>query len=477
MSTFTLYNPAIHTLPSLTSALLSSGSGISVTAGSISVKYGTGIAFTDTGSRDTTSIAFYDGSIPSLGIGAGVFLTSGDGNPPSSNTQTSYGVSLTPSETDADLNSTVHGAFPSAGDVQDATVLEFGFTVSDPALTSVKFSLIYASDEYPEFSDSSFVDIAGVYVNGVNYALFNNRADQPLSILDTNLAAGNYRNNAGGSIPLEYDGISNILTVIAPVTTGTNKIKIAVADTGDQIYDSAIFIGDFHAIDFDGSGLALETKGSESDDLLVQGHDFNEFFDLGSGNDNVFGGQGDDVFDGGDGFDAAIFSGNFSSYDFSKLFTDKLISGPDGNDSLNDVEFGVFGDDLFSFDTQEGGSTYNIYALLQAAFDQAPSTDLLSQWVKEGMDGDDAATLAQQMINTYAPGVSNEILIVHLFKTVAGISPTQAQVDEFSALIGPGKTFETQGDLVAFAALLDLNTDDFSSIVGTPIALDLSQFI
>lgn len=85
MPAFTLYNPATHTLPSLTSALLSSGSGISVTAGSISVKYGTGIAFTDTGSRDTTSIAFYDGSIPSLGIGAGVFLTSGDGNPPSSN--------------------------------------------------------------------------------------------------------------------------------------------------------------------------------------------------------------------------------------------------------------------------------------------------------------------------------------------------------------------------------------------------------
>lgn len=278
MAAFTLYNPAIHTLSSLTSALLSSGSGISVTAGSISVKYGTGTAYTDTGSRDTTSVAFYDGSISSLGIGAGLFLTSGDGNPPTSNTQSGYGVSLTPSETDANLNATVHGAFASAGEVKDATVLEFSFTVSDPALTSIKFNLIYASDEYPEFSDSSFVDIAGVYVNGVNYALFNNRADQPLSVLDTNLAAGNYRNNAGGAIPLEYDGISNILTVIAPVTTGTNKIKIGVADTGDQIYDSSIFVGDFHAVDFDGSGLALETKGSSSDDLLVQGHDFNEFF-------------------------------------------------------------------------------------------------------------------------------------------------------------------------------------------------------
>lgn len=477
MATFTLYNPASHTLSSVASAVLSAASGITIDAGSISLKYGTGTAFLDTGSQDTTSVAFYDGTITNLGVGAGLFLTSGDGNPPSSNTQSSYGVSLTPSETDDDLHTTIHNAFPSAGDEQDATVLEFSFTVSDPALTSIKFNLVFGSDEYPEFSDSSFVDIAGVYVNGVNYGLFNNRADQPLSILDTNLAAGNFRDNAGGAIPLEYDGISNVLTVIAPVTTGTNKIKIAIADTGDQIYDSGVFIGGFSAVDFDGAGLALETKGSDSDDLLVQGHDFNEFFDLGSGNDNVFGGLGDDVFNGGNGFDAAIFSGNFLSYDFGKLFTDNIISGPDGNDSLNDIEFGVFGDDLFAFDTQEGGSTYNIYALLEAAFDQAPSTDLLSQWVKEGMDGDDAAALAQQMINTYAPGVSNETLIVHLFQTVAGISPTQAQVDEFSALIGPGKTFATQGDLVAYAALLDLNTDDFVSIAGTPIALDLSQFI
>ena len=163
--------------------------------------------------------------------------------------------------------------------------------------------------------------------------------------------------------------------------------------------------------------------------------------------------------------------------DLSKLFTDKLISGPDGNDSLNDIEFGLFGDDLFAFDTEEGGGTYNIYALLQAAFDEAPSIGLLSQWVKEEMGGDDLPTLAEQMIDTYAPGVSNDALISHLFQTVAGIVPTPAQIDEFSALIGSGNTFETQGDLFAFAALLDLNTEEFSTIVGTPIPLDLSQFI
>lgn len=478
MSAFTLYNPPTHTTSSLASALLSAASGVTISAGSITLKYGTSSDFSSGyTTTSTSSIAFYDGTIPGLGIGSGLFLTSGDGDPPVTNTDGSYGVSLTPSETDSDLNATVHGAFSSAGDVEDATVLEFSFTVSDPALTSVKFNLVFGSDEYPEFSDSSFVDIAGVYINGINYALFNNRTDQPLSILSSNLAAGNFRDNAGGTVPLEYDGISNLLTVIAPVNAGVNKIKVAISDTGDQIYDSGLFIGDLHAVAFSGSGLALDTKGSESDDPLVQGFDFNEFFDLGGGNDNVFGGKGDDVLDGGDGFDAAIFSGNFSTYDFSKLFTDNTISGTDGKDSLVDIEFGLFDNDLFAFNTNMGDATYNIYALLEAAFNAAPSANLLSEWVKEGMDGKNLATLAQEMINAYAPGVSNEVLITHLFQTVVGTTPSQADVDAFSALIGPGKTFATQGDLFAFAALNELNTNEIASIVGTPIALDLSQFV
>lgn len=127
--------------------------------------------------------------------------------------------------------------------------------------------------------------------------------------------------------------------------------------------------------------------------------------------------------------------------------------------------------------TNVGDATYNTYALLQAAFNLAPSAGLLSEWVKKGIDGADLPVLAQDMINTYAPGVSNEVLVNHLYQTVVGATPSQAEVDAFSAQIGPGKTFATQGDLFAFAALHQLNTDELASIVGTPVALDLSQFV
>ncbi|MDH5553101.1 MAG: choice-of-anchor L domain-containing protein, partial [Nitrosomonas sp.] len=407
MSAFTLYDSTTQTPSDLTAALLTSASGIIIDTASINLKFG--IA-TDFGAFDpvtlefttteTPSISFYDGSITSLGIGAGLLLTSGDADPPITNTEDSYGLSLTPSETDADLNATVQAAFTGAGEVQDTTLLEFQFTVDDPALISVKFDLIFGSDEFPEFSDSSFVDIAGVYVNDVNYALFNNEISQPLSILDTNLDAGNFRDNAATIIPLEYDGISNLLSIVAPVTAGVNTMKIAIADTGDQIFDSGLFVGNVQAVNFSGAGLALQTNGTAGNDPYVKGNDFNELFDLGDGNDNVEGGLGDDVLNGGNGFDAAIFSGALADYILQNTASGQTIAGPDGNDVLIDIEFALFGSDLYALDTHVGGATHSTYGLLQAAFDAAPSTDLLSEWVVKEMTATNTATLAQNMIDT-----------------------------------------------------------------------------
>lgn len=484
MATFTVYDPAVHLLESLPAALMSPASGISIDVSSIQLKYGKSIDFDsfdlempDLELLTKASLSFYDGSITELGIGTGLFLTSGDADPPRTNTESGYGLTLDPSESDTDLANSVNAAFSDAGEIQDATVLEFQFSVTDPALTSIQFDLVFASDEFPEFSNSNFVDIAGVYVNGKNYALFNNQVNQPLSILDTNLAAGNFRDNENSHISLEYDGISNLLRIIAPVKSGVNTMKIAIADTGDQIYDSGLFIGNVQAIDFSGAGLALTTLGTDGNDPFVQGNEFNEIFELGDGNDNVVGGLGDDVLNGGNGFDAAIFRGGFSQYSLVKTPSGYTVSGPDGNDVLVDIEFALFGDDLFALDTQVGDATYNTYALLHAAFDKAPTTGQLSQWVAQEMTGASTAELAQSMIDTLAPGIPNDVLITHLFKTIAGITPTQTQVEHFSALIGPGNTYPTQGNLFAFASQLDLNTSEFASIVGEPLALDLSFFV
>ncbi|HIJ90339.1 MAG: choice-of-anchor L domain-containing protein [Desulfobulbaceae bacterium] len=479
MSVFTLYNPATHSLSSLTGALLSASSGITVDAASISLKYGSGTAYDDYYTpRTTSSISFYDGSISSLGVGAGLLLTSGDGDLPQSNSQSGYGVSLDPSETDTDLSATVHSAFSSAGEVQDATVLQFQFTVSSSTTQSVQFDLVFGSDEYQEYSNSSYVDIAGVYINGVNYALFNNSASQPLSILEGNLLSGNFRDNASGTLPLEYDGISNKLTIVAPTTLGTNTIKIAVADTGDQDLDSGLFIANLRAVDYAGNGLALETTATSSADWIT-GNNFNDVIDLGDSDDIVNGGLGDDLLNGGSGYDAALFSADLSQYTLAPTSNGFAINGPDGQDVLVDVEFGLFGSSLYALDTQPTGMTYGACALLTAAFDSMPSTDLLSQWVAsaKGNGISDLSELGQLMIETLAPGISNETLVAYLYQTVVGITPSSSDVAYFSAMIGPGNTFGSQGAIFAYAAQLELNTANMSSIVGQPILLNLDYFV
>jgi hypothetical protein len=48
----------------------------------------------------------------------------------------------------------------------------------------------------------------------------------------------------------------------------------------------------------------------------------------------------------------------------------------------------------------------------------------------------------------------------------------QSYVDQ----IGAGKTFATQGDLLAYAANLSLNTDGIAAIVGSVQQLDPNAF-
>jgi hypothetical protein len=84
--------------------------------------------------------------------------------------------------------------------------------------------------------------------------------------------------------------------------------------------------------------------------------------------------------------------------------------------------------------------------------------------------------LAQQMIDAYAPGVSSNDLVAYLYQQLTHQTATADVVQSYVDQIGPGKTFATQGDLLAYAANLTLNTDGVASIVGTAQQLDPHSF-
>ncbi|MFZ4411554.1 MAG: choice-of-anchor L domain-containing protein [Bacteroidales bacterium] len=147
--------------------------------------------------------------------------------------------------------------------VNDAAVLEFDFI---PVSDTIKFRYVFASEEYPEFVCSTFNDVFGFFITGMNPsgpAYVNKNialipgTTFPVTINSLNsgspgagyLASGCsslaysafYVNNSGVSI--QYDGFTTILTAWALVIPCTSyHMKLAVADCGDQAYDSGVFL-------------------------------------------------------------------------------------------------------------------------------------------------------------------------------------------------------------------------------------------
>ncbi|NLK52200.1 MAG: hypothetical protein GX295_07115 [Syntrophomonadaceae bacterium] len=127
-------------------------------------------------------------------------------------------------------------------ETNDATILEFDFIPSENTLS---FDYVFSSDEYNEYVGTEFNDVFGFFLNGKNIALIPN-TDFPVAINNINNDLHNqyYRDNEfGGQIMTEMDGLTTVLTVTAPVKVGQmNTIRMAIADAGDYIFDSNVFI-------------------------------------------------------------------------------------------------------------------------------------------------------------------------------------------------------------------------------------------
>ena len=206
--------------------------------------------------------------------------------------------------------------------------------------------------------------------------MFNNDPNQPLSIISENLELGNYQDNIDSTIPIEYDGVSSVLSIVAPVQQGENTIRFAIADTGDTIYDSGMFISNFASSGVDtgdgGSGVLLNAPGTEEADEIVGdetdqfieglgGNDTinpgggNDIIDAGAGDDLIIGGIGNNGIDGGEGSDTVSYTANQAELtttlaDGSITVTGNSDSG-EFTDTLNNIEIIQYGDGSVNTDT------------------------------------------------------------------------------------------------------------------------------
>jgi hypothetical protein len=114
----------------------------------------------------------------------------------------------------------------------------------------LRADFVYASEEFPEWSGTQFADGFGFFVEGNNYARLSD--GRPVSLLSESdnihfMTNGDAFDSSVPSVAdVEYDGLTRILELTAALQPGRyNEITVVVADTGDEIYDSAVFLSNF----------------------------------------------------------------------------------------------------------------------------------------------------------------------------------------------------------------------------------------
>ncbi len=238
------------------------------------------------------AVGYFKNGNVDVGMSEGFMMTTGRALLASQpNTNSGEGHTNGSMASDPTLSSIVND-----GGIEDAAVYEIEFI---PKNDTVEFKYVFASEEYPEFGCNCFNDVFGFFLSGPGYpdwtnlAIVPGTANDPVSVktihpLDpdgsgtgVNSCTANstlpdcnpvnehlFRDNMG-SLTLTYDGLTTVLTARAFVQQcQTYSIKLAIADVGDDLYDSAIF---FEANSFGSDAIEVDLFTESIDGALVEG--------------------------------------------------------------------------------------------------------------------------------------------------------------------------------------------------------------
>jgi gliding motility-associated-like protein len=220
------------------------GNGITVLNPTINCpanSYGTFSNGTSTCINLNTGIILSTGNLANIGLAAG---TQNFG--PNMSTQMCSSPGPPPSA--VCCNDPQLGALEPLADY-DCCILEFDIV---PACSSLQIRFVFGSEEYPEYVNSSYNDAFGFFVTGVNpaggsynntnVATLPNGAIASIDNVSPTTNSAYYINNQNCT-NIALDGITTVLTSIINVTPcQTYHFKLAIADAGDPIYDSGVFV-------------------------------------------------------------------------------------------------------------------------------------------------------------------------------------------------------------------------------------------
>lgn len=224
---------------------------------------------------DPRSVGYFSGGTPSIGIERGILLTSG------------YSVNAVDDgatqASDGNAGNSVEASLAAiaTGTLNDVAVYTITFI---PNSDTLRFRYSFASEEYPEYSCTSFNDVFGFFIQGPGYPVFTNIAlvpgtSLPVSINNVHPANTNppcvpfnvqyYNDNVGSANQPVYDGFTDVFTAIAVVVPcQPYTIKLAIADVGDSAYDSGVFL---EAKSFGTGSLRVDATTVSADGTIAEG--------------------------------------------------------------------------------------------------------------------------------------------------------------------------------------------------------------
>ena len=188
------------------------------------------------------------------------------------------------------------------------------------------------------------------------------------------------------------------------------------------------------------------------------------------GNDFLNGLGGDDSLDGGAGADTAVYSGNSSAFDITATASGFSVSGPEGNDTLVNMERFDFQDKNLAFDLAQGQAAGNTVRLIGAAFD---TQNITPEFVATGLQlfdsGRSMLEVSQLAIDTpqfasLAGSSSNADFVNLVYQNVVGAPPSAEERDFYVGLLqGDGGTM-TQAELLVLAANSAVNETNINLV-------------
>ena len=241
------------------------------------------------------SVGYFEDDTNIFGFQSGIIISSGDiklAEGPNDELESTF--AYTQQSNDPDLNTFAPGS------VFDVGGIEFDFI---PVGEQVTFEYAFGSEEYCEFVGSMFNDVFGFFVSGpgITGPFANNAINVALVPGTNDFVAINSINHVTNSnlyiknerleetdecnIPydpeyldfIEYDGMTEQLqATINVIPCETYRIRLLVADVGDDILDSGVFLG---AKTFDLSGdVSVQARSEGSNEpVAVEGCRNGEF--------------------------------------------------------------------------------------------------------------------------------------------------------------------------------------------------------